>query len=50
MDNLGASSPVNEEIIKSYLSKMLVDEEGALWSKNIMKSAMIWWKKEDYNL
>ncbi len=35
-----------EEVIRSYLSANLVEEDGAFYLKNEMKSVMIWWKKE----
>ena len=39
--------PVNaDRVIREYLSKTLVKEEGALWSKRKTRAAMIWWKKE----
>jgi ubiquinone/menaquinone biosynthesis C-methylase UbiE len=38
--------PRAEEIIQEHLTRILVEEEGALWSKRKTKTAMIWWRKE----
>ncbi|MHC1572906.1 MAG: class I SAM-dependent methyltransferase, partial [Candidatus Syntropharchaeales archaeon] len=46
-ENLGVSSPEAEEVIRTYLSANLVEEDGAFYLKNEIKSAMIWWKKTD---
>jgi SAM-dependent methyltransferase len=46
MENLDVSSPEAEVVIRSYLAEKLVVDAGALWSKQEMNSAMIWWKKE----
>jgi ubiquinone/menaquinone biosynthesis C-methylase UbiE len=45
MDNLDVSSPEAEGLIRAYLSEKLIEEAGALWSKQEMCSAMIWWRK-----
>lgn len=44
--NLNVFSEQGEGIIRSYLSDRLIEENGLLWSKYRMKSAMIWWEKE----
>ena len=46
-ENLDISSPDAEEVIKSHLSENLIEEDGALWSKREMRSAMIWWRKKE---
>ena len=46
-ENLGVSTPEAEEVIRTYLSANLVEEDGAFYLKNEIKSAMIWWKKTD---
>ena len=45
--NLNVFSEQGEGIIRSYLSDRLIEEDGLLWSKYRMKSAMIWWEKDD---
>ena len=45
MDNLDVSSSEAEGVIRAYLSEKLIEEAGALWSKQEMCSAMIWWRK-----
>ena len=44
-DNLDVSTPDAEEVIESHLSENLIEEDGALWSKREMRSAMILWMK-----
>lgn len=46
-ENLDVSTPDAEEVIKSHLSENLIEEDGALWSKREMRSAMVWWRKEN---
>jgi SAM-dependent methyltransferase len=46
-ENLDVLTPDAEEMIKSHLSKNLIEEDGALWSKREMRSAMIWWRKKE---
>lgn len=36
----------DEERLRSYLSENLNEENGVLWLKRKMKTAMIWWRKE----
>lgn len=38
--------PGAEEVIRENLAETLVEEEGAFWSKQKAKTAMIWWRKE----
>lgn len=45
--NLDVYSEKDERIIRSYLSENLIEECGELLSKHYMKSAMIWWMKDD---
>jgi len=45
-ENLDVLTPETEEVIRSHLSQNLVEEDGALWSKREMISAMIWWRKD----
>ncbi len=45
-ENLDADSPESEKIIRSYLSETLVENNGELWSRSMMESAMIWWRKD----
>ena len=45
MENLGVSAPEASDVIRSYLSANLVEEDGAFCLKDEMKSAMIWWEK-----
>ncbi len=47
MDNLGSTTPEAEEVIRSYLSENLVQEDGAFWSKHEMKGAMIHWRTDN---
>jgi ubiquinone/menaquinone biosynthesis C-methylase UbiE len=47
MENLDVSSPEAEGLIRAYLSEKLIEEAGALWSKQEMSSAMIWWRKNE---
>ena len=47
MENLGSTTREAEEIIRSYLSENLVQEDGALWSKHKMKGAVIHWRTDD---
>lgn len=44
-ENLDVASSEGEDIIRSHLSENLTAEDGVLWSKSEMKSAMIWWRK-----
>ena len=44
-ENLEVLTPEAEEVIKSHLSENLIEEDGVLWSKREMRSAMIWWRK-----
>ena len=46
MDNLDATTPEAEEIIRSHLSENLVQEDGAFWLKHEMKGAMIHWSTD----
>ncbi|MCK4735999.1 MAG: hypothetical protein KAT65_26325, partial [Methanophagales archaeon] len=46
-ENLDVLTPDAEEVIKSHLSESLIEEDGALWSKREMSSAMIWWRKKE---
>ncbi len=46
-ENLDVLTPDAEEVIKSHLSRNLIEEDGALWSKREMSSAMIWWRKKE---
>ena len=41
------SSGNNEEKLRAYLSENLVEENGMLSLKQKLKSAMIWWRKEN---
>ncbi|MCK4398958.1 MAG: class I SAM-dependent methyltransferase [Methanophagales archaeon] len=43
------SSGDNEEKLRAYLSDNLVEEEGMLALKQKLKTAMIWWRKENEN-
>ena len=45
--NLNVFSEQDETVIRSYLSDRLIEEDGLLWSKYSMKSAMIWWETSD---
>ena len=45
-ENLDVLTPDAEEVIKSHLSGTLIEEDGKLWSKREMRSAMIWWRKD----
>ena len=47
MENLGSTTREAEEIIRSYLSENLVQEDGALWSKHQMKGAVIHWMTDN---
>jgi len=38
--------PNAKEIIRQHLSKTLIEEEGALWSKNKTTNVMIYWNKK----
>ncbi|MGP8322125.1 MAG: class I SAM-dependent methyltransferase [Methanosarcinaceae archaeon] len=44
-ENLDVSTPKAEEVIRSHLTAKLIRENGSLWSKNIMKSVSICWRK-----
>ena len=46
-ENLDVLTPETEEVIRSHLSENLIEEDGALWSKREMRSAMIWWRKKE---
>ena len=43
------SSGDNEEKLRAYLSDNLVEEDGMLALKQKLKTAMIWWRKENEN-
>lgn len=49
MENLDATTPEAEEVIRSHLSENLVKEDGVFWLKHEMKSAMIYWRKDNGN-
>jgi len=46
VENFDATTPEAEEIIRSYLSENLVQEDGAFWSKREIKGAMIYWSTD----
>ena len=46
MENLDVHTSDAEEVIRSYLSAKLVEEDGALWLKRERRSARIWWKRK----
>jgi FkbM family methyltransferase len=39
-------SEKDEEKLRSYLTEKLVEEDGVLWSKHKLRTAMVWWRKE----
>ncbi|MCD4845660.1 MAG: methyltransferase domain-containing protein [Methanosarcinales archaeon] len=46
MENIDIFTPDAKEVIRSHLSTKLIKENGSLLSKNIMKSAVVCWKKD----
>lgn len=50
VENLNERSPEAELVIRNYLASNLVDEEGSLLSKRIMKSAMISWRMDNISV
>ena len=39
-------SEKDEEKLRLYLTENLVEEDGVLWSRHKLRTAMIWWRKE----
>jgi len=46
IENLGASSPEAEEIVRGYMLERLVEEDGYFLLKDNVKWAVIWWGRE----
>ena len=47
MEYFEQSTPFAEDLIRKHLTRTLLEEEGALWSKRKTRTAMIWWKKKN---
>ena len=39
-------SEKDEEKLRLYLTEKLVEEDGVLWSRHKLRTAMVWWRKE----
>lgn len=47
VENLSSTTREAAEVIRSYLSENLVQEDGAFWSKHEMKGAMVHWRTDN---
>ena len=47
VENLSSTTREAAEVIRSYLSENLVQEDGAFWSKHEMRGAMVHWRTDN---